>query len=307
MPKFGLNNKVARAVPTVSTVTPRNIIVATGEVNILGFIKKIGWNQKRNVIPRYELGIEEVSYLAPGAIDGNSNTIRIEKFLVFEESLLEQFGKSYSQGALLSPPLNGKVVQGTNGYPQGLLDFNKPFDIVILRRGILNLSGADNPGSISAVKAGTGAGISASAENYVSGAYDNLKTNLFNPIDGFRTGVNNIKNSAEAGIRAANTIVDAGSEGGTGPEHHPYNLIVYRAFRECWFTEYSWEADTGEGRMGPIVETATIMYTYTEGRESNLLNGEEIAKVEQVWKEQFSNSSSKSAERQHDPGIAAGG
>lgn len=326
MPYFGLTNRTSRSVPVVRAITPRNLIVATGEAKVLGLIKKIDISQSRNVIPRYELGQEEVSYLAPGAIVGDSNTIKIEKFLVFESTFLEYFGESYSQSALLNPNGAGGTAgqfQGKDGYPQALLDFNKPFDILIMRRGIMNLTGEESGGNIDLQRAGAGAGmkeaarqaykgmmartnIQAAREGGVAGVIDNSMEQTIgvakdvvgfaNPFTGgpigalYRKGKEvkaGVEDLVATGRNAAAVVT--GVKGNAGPPH-PYNLIIYRAFRECWITDYKWSSDVGvNGEMAPIIEDVTIKYTFMEGHGSTLDDGgNDIGKkVEEVWNENF--------------------
>ena len=82
-PYYGLSSKIDRGVPIVRTISPRNIIVALEDSKPIGFIGKVKWGQNRSVQPRYEMGLEEVSYLAPGAIEGDQNLIDLDRFLVF--------------------------------------------------------------------------------------------------------------------------------------------------------------------------------------------------------------------------------
>jgi len=73
---------------------------------------------------------------------------------------------------------------------------------------------------------------------------------------------------------------------------HPYNLIIYKKFKECWITSYEWDSDVGEnGDMKPIIERITVKYTYQEGHPSSKDDqGKEIGKkVSEVWHESFGN------------------
>ena len=110
----------------VYTTTARDFILAyVGEENpiTIGYIQTMGYNQVRNIIPRYELGMEEVSYLAPGTIEGSSNTLVVERFFVLRDALQRATSGlgGYSQG-------NRKETM----VPDSLLLYNVPFNIAIM-------------------------------------------------------------------------------------------------------------------------------------------------------------------------------
>lgn len=260
---FGLKSKVSRGVPNVHSVTGRNIIVATGSnnTNILGFIKKFEFTQKRDVKNRYELGLDEVSYLAPGAISEDGNTIKIEKFLVFEGNLLEAFGKAYSMGALLQ----GGSDQGLEGAPESLLDFNKPFDIYMLRRGIMSMTDDKIQSDLELPIPG------AEYMEYKEAPTDWEKNKAFVADKlWFGTGRQRALNEETRLINQKNEEAKESKDLlKDAAKSNPYGLIIYKAFRECWFTEYSVEVDTEEGKFAPIIEKGSIKYTYMEGRPSN--------------------------------------
>jgi len=219
---WGVTNHVARGTPLVSTVTPRNLMFATGGGQILGFIQKITFSQTRTVKERHELGLDEVSYLSPGSVSGN--IISVSRFLLMEGSLLEMFGSTYSISMLGG---SGVAEQGNYGLPVNLLDFDKPFDIFIYRVGPMAKIYSDR----------VDGNFYEAQERKVEEMTAISGVDLFNP---FR-----LKTIAEG--------------------KHPYGLIAYYIFRECWFNKYEWSSNV-EGGFPPIVETGTIAYTWFESR-----------------------------------------
>ena len=276
---YGLNSKVSRAVPNVSAVTSRNLIVATGSNNssILGFITFFKFGQERNIASRYELGLDEVSYLSPGAIKGDANLIDVKKILVFEGTLLEAFGKSYSEGALLQ----GADNQGKDGAPQSLLDFNMPFDIYILRRGVDSFTDDKMKTNFALPEPNAGSADFRTMDLNASGlggrgySYGGFGSR-YQELDKIPT-LKDYRGAGQEAYQGEQALIDRQNRNASTQKallketakNSPYGLIIYRAFRECWFTRWTVEIDTGEGKMAPIIEDAQIKYTYMEGRPSN--------------------------------------
>lgn len=227
---YGVNSHVDRSAPFTPIVTSRNLMLATGSGDILGFIKKIDFIQSRTITSRYELGLDEISYLSPGPA-GKDDKLTVERFLIFEGSLLEMFGGNYSISALGG---NGVSPQGNYGFPVNLLDFDKPFDIYIYRIG--PLAGFKNDSNNSRINS-------------------KVEISIYNPVK----VLDNLSHGDFIFGELNNNLFS--------PDQNPYELIAYYIFRECWFTSYKWSSDVGaDGAMGPVVETADIRYTWFEAR-----------------------------------------
>ena len=112
----------------VNVLTGRNFGVAFNGIQKIGYLQDITITDGRTISPRYELGMDEISYLAPGPHTAGKNTVTVNKFLVFTQydSLLDHaMYDGYSNDPRKDSSGSDKpsIIS--------LLDFYTPFDILV--------------------------------------------------------------------------------------------------------------------------------------------------------------------------------
>jgi len=142
-----------------------NVVYLSGDKSAkpIGYIQTVTFNHSRIVSPRYEIGLEEISYLSPAAI--SQNTLNITKFLY------------------TGSPGGGGYGQTSPNIMRSILDYNTPVDIAIVRYA------GDYPGQ---------------------------------------------------------------------------GTMNFLSFHECWFTSYAMTIQTDSGAFTPLVETATLAFTWMD-------------------------------------------
>ena len=114
-----LSDHVTRRIPKVSSMLTRSIEIVVGG-SVIGYIQNFNPNEGREVTDVREIGNEDIVELAPGGL--TNNTISVNRMMLNYskiQQVMDDFGGQH-----------GNAVDGM----RSLMDFNYPFDIIVLAR-----------------------------------------------------------------------------------------------------------------------------------------------------------------------------